>query len=115
MAREGAVRAPDGPLDLNRYLKPNERCVGYAAVRVWSPEKRAAILELECDDDACAWLNGTLVLREAPIGQSFRAPLKIEKGDNLLLVKVVESWGGWWVRARILGKSGETLRDLLCW
>ncbi|MCU0727316.1 MAG: hypothetical protein MUE73_16275 [Planctomycetes bacterium] len=109
------VRAPDGPLDLNRYLKPNERCVGYAAVRVWSPEKRAAILELECDDDACAWLNGTLVLREAPIGQSFRAPLKIEKGDNLLLVKVVESWGGWWVRARILGKSGETLRDLLCW
>ena len=102
-------------LDLDRCLKPNDQCVGYAAVRVWSSEKRTAQIELECDDDACAFVNGELALKEAPIGQPWRAPVKLDKGDNVLLIKVADTHGGFWVRARILGKNGELLPDLLCW
>ncbi len=102
-------------LDLNRCFEPNDKCVAYAAARLWCPERRPAVLELQVDDDATAWVNGEIVLREAPIGKAHRAPVKLEKGDNLLLVKVVEVNGGWWLRARLVGKNGEMLRDLLAW
>jgi len=105
----------DGRLDLNRSFRPNDRITGYAAVRIWSPEKRTAILDVEVDDNARVWLNGQVVLKRAPLGSPHRATVKLERGENVLLAKVVEAGGAYWLRARLLTKGGEPMRDVRCW
>ena len=108
------VHAKRDVFDLN-WLKPSDRVTAYASIRVWSPVKQNAILEIRVDDDAKAWMNGRLVMKEAPLGKSHRAAVKLSEGDNVLLVKVAETTGGFWMAARILGKDGEALRDLQYW
>jgi hypothetical protein len=103
-------------LTLYALLKPNKRVAAYAAVRVWSPNRRTAVLEVEADDDARAWISGDVALDRAPSGKPHRGTVKLTAGENLLLVKVVEGSGDyWWLKARFLTKSGEPMRDLQYW
>ncbi len=109
------IRADRGYLDLNRALRPPDRAAAYAAVRVWSPDRRSAVLEIACDALARAWLEGKPVLKEAAAGDPSRAAVKLSPGDNLLLVKVVRNGGRFWLAARFLTRTGEAMRDLQYW
>ena len=101
-------------LDLNP-LKPNRNVGTYQAIRVWSPTKRNAVLELIADDSARAWLNGDLVVKEAPLAELQRATVKLKAGDNVLLVKVLQAGGAWYSATRFLSKDGGPMRDLQYW
>ena len=101
-------------VDLN-FLRPNRNVIAYQQVRVWSPEKRNAVLEIVADDMARAWLNGDLVVPEAPLAERTRVPVKLLAGNNLLLVKVLQDGGGWYTATRFLTKAGGPMRDLQTW
>jgi len=106
--------APRAIVDLNR-LKPNDGVAAYLGTRVWSPDRRTVVLEVVADDLARAWVNGELVLEEAPLMTPTRVAVRLEPGDNFLLVKVVEAKWGFWGAARILTKRGRPTRDLFAW
>jgi len=108
------VRSPTHWVDLKR-LKPNRNVVTYQAIRVWSPKKRTAILELVADDAARAWLNGSLVIGEAPLAERQRVSVKLRPGDNVLLVKVLQAGGAWYTATRFLTKDGGPIRELSYW
>jgi len=101
-------------LDLN-VLKPNRNAGAYQAIRVWSPAKRTAVLELIADDSARAWLNGSLVIKEAPLAKLQRSTVKLKPGDNILIVKVLQAGGAWYSATRFLTKDGGPMRDLQYW
>lgn len=106
--------SPNPWIDLKR-LRPNENAVAYHAVRVWSPDRRSAILEIICDDAARAWLNGDVVIKSAPLFEPQRVTVKLRPGDNLLMVKVLQGGGYWGSATRFLTKNGEPMRELSYW
>ncbi|MEN8150231.1 MAG: hypothetical protein ABFS86_10435, partial [Planctomycetota bacterium] len=107
-------RSRSARVDLN-FLRPNRNAIAYQQVRVWSPSKRNAIFEIVADDVAKAWLNGELVVPEAPLSERIRVPVRLHSGDNLLLVKVLQIDGGWATATRFLTKDGGPMRDLQVW
>lgn len=108
------VRPKDNRLDLNR-LKPSDRIFAYAVVRVWSPDRRTAILEVSADDAAKAWLNDELVMEMVPLGEPQRVNVKLNPGENLLLLKVADEKQAFWLQSRLLTKNGERMPDVVCW
>jgi hypothetical protein len=109
------VRSPAAYLDLNAGMKPNDKVFAYVVARVWSPDRRTAILEVQTDDGARAWLNDESVLERVLLGNPVRATVKLTPGENLLLLKVADNGGAWWLRARFLTKSGERMPDVICY
>ncbi len=109
------IRPDQGRLDLNAACRPNDKVFAYAIVRVWSPDRRTAILEVQADDAARAWLNDNLALEMVPLGQPRRVNVKLVPGDNHLLIKVADERSAFWLRARLLTKSGERMPDVICW
>jgi hypothetical protein len=98
------VANPNGIIVLDDLFQPKENLVAYGAVVVNSPEERTHTLLLGSDDGVKVWLNGkevwkNMVLRGI-VPDNDRVDVKLNKGPNLLLVKVVQEQGnvGWAVR-----------------
>ena len=99
-----ATAGGDGRLDLRRLLTPNQDDVAYAAVTVRCDHRTPALLLLGSNDMAAVWLNGQRVWvypdPRASGPDADRVAVTLGKGDNLLLVKVQNVGGGWWLYAR---------------
>jgi hypothetical protein len=68
------------------------------------------------DDGAKAWLNGEVVVEENTT-RAFnmpqnRADIRLQKGENVLLLKVTQSGGDWAACARIVASNGRPLDGL---
>lgn len=112
-------RARGGVVELNRYLSrlfPDSRgnpeyLISYLRAVVRSPDARMRTLELVGSrDELQIWLNGKLVTPTA-VGlkewELTKVDLALVAGDNVLLVKTIETVGDWWFSARIAHSDGR--------
>ncbi len=94
----------DGKLDLGKNLKPDQNNIAYAAVIVRCNHKTPAMLKLGSNDMLAVWINGKQVYvypdPRASGPDVDKIAVNLEKGDNLLLAKVQNVGGGWWLYAR---------------
>lgn len=91
-------------------------CVGYAAAWVRSPSEREALLLVGSDDGVKVWLNGRCVWRNDSArglkADEDRIHVVLRSGWNLLLFKVKDIGGGYWLQARLADVEGAPLSGL---
>ena len=99
-----ALAGKEGMLDFRKYLQPNQNHVAYAAATIRCKKRTPAILLLGSNDMIAVWLNGKKIFvfpdPRASRPDVDKVPVVLEKGDNLLLAKVQNVGGGWWLYAR---------------
>jgi hypothetical protein len=106
------VRADEsGYVRLDDLIEPNERAIVYAAAYVLSPDDRDAALLLGSDDGVRAWINGILV-HTNPVYRAAgpdldRVAVRLNKGWNKVLIKVLQGAGGWGYFVRFADPEGE--------
>jgi alpha-glucosidase len=93
-----------------------EDTVAYAAVIVESDADRDALLAIGSDDGVAAFLNGERV-HENHVGRSYQSqadkvPLRLRKGDNLLLLKISQGVHSWAFGAHLQARDGSLLRGV---
>ncbi len=107
-----------GRIDFNRVFadgRPTEQAAAYAMTYVTSPAERTVSLAVETDDDGRLWLNGRLVYsREVARGvtRADTVTLRLSRGVNRLLYKVVNRSGGFGMGARLLDMGPDALAGL---
>jgi HEAT repeat protein len=100
---------------LDRAIGGENRCA-YVRTEVWSDAQQALLLEIGSDDGVKAWLNGNLVHSNlvnrgvAPAQDKVEVTLK--QGWNSLMLKVVQSGGGWAFCAGFAAPDGGTIDGL---
>jgi len=91
-------------------------CAAYVRTRVWSDTDRDALLELGSDDGVRVWWNGKLVFDQWNEGgvspRQKRVPVKLAKGWNDVMLKIVDQQGGWVFCCRIRKPDGTALDGL---
>ncbi len=106
-----------GRVDLNRVFADlqREQAAAYAFVYITAPADRTVSLALETDDDGMAWLNGVLVYHKEVargVGEADTVTLRLAKGVNRLMYKVVNRSGGFGFGGRLLPVSADRIDDL---
>lgn len=103
-------------ITLDASFGSGDHCAAYLWTRIWSPEEQDARLELGSDDAIKAWFNGKLVhANYTHRGVSPRQDIvnvKLQKGWNELLLKVVNHEGGWGFCCRVRKPDGGALEEL---
>ena len=99
------VRADDtGYIRLDNLIRPNEQAIVYAAAYVLSPDDREAALLVGSDDGIRVWLDGALVhtnpVYRAAEPDLDRVDVRLRKGWNKVLIKILQGAGGWGYYAR---------------
>ncbi len=93
-----------GKLDIKKYLTPNQKNIAYCAAIIECADITPAILKLGSNDRLKVWLNGKLVhvFSQPRAGgpDTDQLPVELKKGKNLLLAKVDNEGGNWWLYAR---------------
>ena len=107
-----ATMGPAPKIELDKVLGGNDR-VGYLRAIINSAKAQDARLEVGSDDGAKVWLNGRVVLsanatRPCTPGQD-KANIKLNSGNNILLVKITQGGGEWAACVRIVGADGRPL------
>lgn len=94
-------------------VAPDDQAAAFLAVYVRSARKQAAALRLGSSGPVKAWLNGRAVLtreveRPARLDQD-AAPVQLERGENLLVLKTVNLDGAWRLLVRLTDPQGLPL------
>ncbi len=102
---------PSGFMRLENRIVPSERGIVYGLVYVFSPDQRETLMLLGSDDGVRVWLNGELVhtnpaYRGATPDQD-RVSVRLNKGWNKLLIKVLQGGGGWGYYVRFVNPEGQ--------
>ena len=112
-----ASKDPDQPwlMDLDVAIGGGNRAA-YLRTVVVSPKEQDARVELGSDDGVKVWLNGDVVhannvSRGVTPGEDV-FPVKLRKGDNTLLLKVVNGGGDWGACARLRTPDGNELEGI---
>ncbi len=95
---------------------PLEHAAAYAFSWVTSPDERTVTLAFESDDDIEAWLDGTQILLH-PVARGVGSgtdtvTVRLAKGANRLLLKILNRTGGFGLGARLLATEGTSIGDL---
>lgn len=106
----------DGFVDLLKILEPDQWAVAYAWTKVLSKDEQKVELRVGSDDQVVVWLNGEEVLRhkeprQAQVDQDV-IPITLKKGENQLLLKVVNEQVDWGFYVRFTDEAGNPLQDL---
>jgi hypothetical protein len=103
--------AASGYVDLTRLMQPNEQVVVYAAGWVRSPEDAPAHLLLGSDDGVRVWINDVLVhtnpAYRATQADQDRVAVRLKKGWNKVLLKILQGAGGFGFQARFADPDGK--------
>ena len=112
----GARRSTSfGPFNNFRNVYPDRvsLSIGYCVRVVRSSADRDVDLLAGADDTLRVWLNGTEIAAYSELGPAIvdtrRVRLKFRAGENILLVEVGQSGGGWGFYARFESTEGELL------
>ena len=102
---------PGGYVDLTKLVTPNEYAVVYGLAYVHSPDDREAALLVGSDDGVRVWINDALVhsnpaYRGADHDQD-TVDVRLRKGWNKVLIKVLQGAGGWGYFVRFADPEGE--------
>ncbi len=106
------VQADDkGYVKLNQLVQPDEQVLIYGLVYVLSPDDRQTYVLLGSDDGIRVWVNDALVwsnpaYRGAEPDQD-KFAVKLKKGWNKVLIKVLQGAGGWGYYFRFADPKGE--------
>jgi HEAT repeat protein len=96
-------------MDLLRALGGEQR-VAYARTWIYSPDERAARLEIGSDDGVKVWLNGQLIhsnnASRALQPGSDKVDATLHQGWNRMLLKVTQNTAGWGFCVRLAGPDG---------
>jgi hypothetical protein len=89
-----------GVIALHAQVKPNEECYAYAATTLRCEKPVETDLLIGSNDGCYVWLNGELI-HSAPgkryyVHNGDRVPVKLKKGDNLLVMLVMQA-GRYWL------------------
>ena len=103
-------------IDLERAVGREERCCVYLKTTLVAPSAQAARLEFGSDDGIKAWLNGRLVndvwtSRGHKAGQDV-VKATLNKGSNVLLVKVTNEGTHWAFSCRVRQEDGMPVEGL---
>ncbi len=106
-----------GRVDLNLALPDQVRdnSAAYALAYISSPGDRTVRLVAEADDDVVIWLNGARVFSHdiaRGMGEGDTIVLRLSRGTNRLLYKVVNRSGGFGVGGRFLVAGSDDIADL---
>lgn len=101
--------------DCTQIDPAGQRC-GYARSVLHVEDEQPATLELGADDAVKVWLNGELIHSNLAFRSVKRADDKVKiqlrKGANTLLLKIVQSDGGWGFTAAIKDQEGAAIPTL---
>jgi hypothetical protein len=106
------IKAPaSGYIDLNPLVQPNERVVVYAVGWVRAPEDMTAHLLLGSDDGVRVWINDELrhtnpAYRAVATDQD-QVAVRLKKGWNKVLLKILQGDGGFGFQARFVDPDGK--------
>ncbi len=100
-----------GYVRLDDLVRPNEQALVYAAAYVLSPDDREAAFLVGSDDGVRVWINGEIV-HTHPVYRAAgpdldRVAVRLRKGWNRVLIKVLQGAGGWGYFARFADPGGE--------
>jgi len=103
-------------LNLETAIGPMERSCVYVKTTLESPSEQTVRLELGSDDGIKAWLNGKLVhdhwvTRGCTPGQDV-AKVKLNKGRNVLLLKIANEGTHWAFSCRLRQQNGMPVEGL---
>jgi len=103
-------------IDMEATFGGLDHVAAFVRTRVWSEIEQDAQLEMGADDAIRAWLNGQMVYDEYSGGgvtpRQKRVKIKLAKGWNQLMLKVVDHEGGWGFCCRIRKPDGTALKGL---
>ncbi len=96
-----------GDINLTAIVGGNNR-VAYLRTRVFSTTERDAVLELGSDDGIKAWLNGEAIWSNDIVTAHKRGRdkvnVRLRKGTNDLMLKIIQLGGEWGASARVVEK-----------
>lgn len=103
-------------VDLSGLFPGQASCVAYLRAEIVAEQDSDALLLMGSDDGLKVWLNGAVVhsnnVDRGLIVDQDRAPIKLRRGANRLLLKVSQGGGGWAACARIAGTDGQRVPGL---
>jgi len=103
-------------IDLLQAIRNMNNCCVYVQTRIVSDKDHQVRLEMGSDDGIRAWVNGTLVHsnyqeRACTPGQDI-ARINLKKGENIILLKIVQQSGGWAFSCRLMNNNGTAVKGL---
>ncbi|MBS3764310.1 MAG: hypothetical protein KGZ25_13515, partial [Planctomycetes bacterium] len=95
----------NGYVDLQAGIDPNQNVCAYAHRTFKSKETRDGTLYVGSDDGVVIWFNGKKILsrntsRGAEPDQE-QIPVHLKKGENSILLKIIQGTGGWGFYCRL--------------
>ena len=103
-------------VDLSSLFPGHANCVAYLRAEIVAEQDSDALLLMGSDDGLKVWLNDAVVhsnnVDRGLIVDQDRAPIRLRKGANRLLLKVTQGGGGWAACARIAGIDGQRVPGL---
>lgn len=104
-----AVASDSGVVDLDALFVNPDNVMAYASSSIYSDKDQDAMFLLGSDDGVKVWVNGELVhsnyiSRGLALGQD-RFSVKLHKGNNTVLVKVIDVVRGWGFAVEVLDEN----------
>jgi tetratricopeptide (TPR) repeat protein len=98
-------------VDLTRIFEPNINVAAYAMTSITVPEEMDVQIKAGSDDTLTIWLNGERVhannaSREVTPDEDV-VHVRLEKGENTILLKICQGDGAWGYCLRIVDKDGN--------
>ncbi len=107
-----------GKLNFRELIEPNQKNVVYAATVINCDNAQPVIFKFGSNDRLKVWLNGKLIHFYSQVRaggpDTDQIPAGLKKGKNLLLAKVDNDGGNWWLYARYK-KLTRVDDDLFVW
>ena len=84
-------------IDVEQQLGKLNNCSAFVRTTLVSPIDQEVTIIAGCDDWVSAMVNGDFITH----GKSISSSIKLKKGENQLLLKLIEKGGGWTFHCRI--------------
>jgi hypothetical protein len=102
-------------ISFNNVFTKTSRVVAYALCFMESSKKQPALIKLGSDDGVKVWLNGKLI-HNNPVYRGFQIDedvvrVELNRGRNMILVKVDQGEGGWGFCLRLTDEFGQPLSN----
>jgi hypothetical protein len=102
---------PSGYMALAEMMKPDTQVIIYAAGWIQAPEDMPATILLGSDDGVRVWINDSLVHTNPAYRGAYPdqdvVPVRLKKGWNKVLVKILQGDGGWGFYFRFADPDGK--------
>ncbi|MBT3376757.1 MAG: hypothetical protein HN742_14865 [Lentisphaerae bacterium] len=107
--------AADGRINLIKVVGGANRVV-YLRCEAVVPEATKVAMDIGSDDGVVVWLNGEVVHKNN-VPRAFkwgedRVETSLQKGSNILMLKIMQGGGGWEANARIRNLDGSVITEL---